>query len=358
MLSAYDNSKINGGRNQAIDLLKGICILFVILTHFSWSPQEELDMGFPFWVDLAVPVFMVISFYVNCLSFNRKGIVTVADAYQVKNWLKSFVRYTVPYLIIYFVEAVALLVYSLTDISVGEGYAVTWQEYILAFFSGGWGPGSYYYPILVQLLFFFPFIFVVINRYGGKGLLGCFLFTLVWEIIKLPLGITASFYRLNIFRYTYWIAFGAYLAQYGNSDNGVTKSTLLGAVYSVMCIIVIKYTDYAPHIFTYWASPPLFAAMLCLPFASILILNVQRVSKVCSPLTYIGKASYHIFFAQMALSPVIPSVVSPRYLALVVDFAACIAVGIVFYLAETPLNRKITNALYKQISVKQTKQTV
>lgn len=211
MLETFKNDNVKYSHNQAIDLLKGVCIIFVVFTHFSWTAKERLVMGIPFWIDMAVPIFMLISGYVNTLSYNRKQIKSFADAYAVKNWLKSFVRYTVPYLIIFLLEAVVICIAS--SLKLVPDMTVKWYEYIIALFTGGWGQGSYYYPVLLQFLVFFPCIYFVVKKYAVKGLLACLLANLLWEVVKIPLQISVAFYRLNFFRYIYLVAFGVYTAQ-------------------------------------------------------------------------------------------------------------------------------------------------
>lgn len=44
-----------------IDCLKGICIIFVIILHFSWNDKQMLLLGFPFLFLTAVPIFLIIS---------------------------------------------------------------------------------------------------------------------------------------------------------------------------------------------------------------------------------------------------------------------------------------------------------
>ena len=46
-------------RNHFIDVLKGICIIFVIITHYNWSDEARMNYLFPFWIDMAVPIFMI-----------------------------------------------------------------------------------------------------------------------------------------------------------------------------------------------------------------------------------------------------------------------------------------------------------
>lgn len=91
-------------RNYFLDILKGICILFVIITHFGWEAEERLRYGFPFWIDMAVPVFMIISGYVYALSYRRKGVDSFEKAYKLSIILGNAVRYTVPFLMVCSVE--------------------------------------------------------------------------------------------------------------------------------------------------------------------------------------------------------------------------------------------------------------
>lgn len=61
-------------RNKQLDIIKGICIIFVIVTHFAWTTNERLKYGFPFWIDMAVPIFMVITGYVSAASYEKKKL--------------------------------------------------------------------------------------------------------------------------------------------------------------------------------------------------------------------------------------------------------------------------------------------
>lgn len=111
-------SKAGNNRIGIVDLCKGICILFVIITHFSWTQAERLQLLFPFWIDMAIPIFLVLSGYVLSLSYQKKGIDGVEVAYQPKNWLKSFLRYTIPYCIVILIE---LTIKIIQDVVQGGG---------------------------------------------------------------------------------------------------------------------------------------------------------------------------------------------------------------------------------------------
>lgn len=93
-------------RNHSLDIYKGVCILLVILTHFNWTASERLKYLFPFWVNMAVPMFMIISGYVYSLSFEKHKINTISKAYSLNNLLNKFIRYTVPFLLVFVIEMV------------------------------------------------------------------------------------------------------------------------------------------------------------------------------------------------------------------------------------------------------------
>lgn len=59
-------------RCHSIDFIKGICIILVIISHYRWTDYERLRWMFPFWVDMAVPIFMVITGYLHSKSFQKK----------------------------------------------------------------------------------------------------------------------------------------------------------------------------------------------------------------------------------------------------------------------------------------------
>jgi len=67
-------NEISRSRNFSIDLLKTISILFVVITHFAYPSDFRQKLLFPFYIDMAVPIFMIISgynYYNSCESKNQ-----------------------------------------------------------------------------------------------------------------------------------------------------------------------------------------------------------------------------------------------------------------------------------------------
>ena len=72
-------------RNKYIDSIKGICILCILTTHFSWDSMKFLKSLFPFWIDMAVPSLMVISGYLSASSLKKSKYT-----FHFLNWLERF----------------------------------------------------------------------------------------------------------------------------------------------------------------------------------------------------------------------------------------------------------------------------
>lgn len=93
-----------GGVQHSINILKGICILFVVITHYKWSDNTRDLLLFPFWIDMAVPLFMVVSGYVNSLSYIRNSISSFEQVYTIRFLTPKVMRLLLPFMIACFVE--------------------------------------------------------------------------------------------------------------------------------------------------------------------------------------------------------------------------------------------------------------
>lgn len=91
-------------RYRALDFFKGVAIIFVVIGHCNWTYEQRMKFGFPFWIDMAVPIFMIISGYVYAKSYERRHIETIEEAWAPNNTLDKFIRFTVPYVISYIIE--------------------------------------------------------------------------------------------------------------------------------------------------------------------------------------------------------------------------------------------------------------
>lgn len=298
--------------------------------------MQRLTMLFPFWVDMAVPVFMIISGYLYSLSYQKSGYSNLKQCYSIKASIKRLIRFTIPFFIIFLIEHIIFRFLFNQPSNVAN--------VIKSFITGGTGPGSYYYPLLIQFVFIMPLIFFVIKKYDIKGLLVCVAANFLFEVIKSNLYISEGVYRLLVFRYITVIAFGCYFA-IAKTKLGIgigCTMMIIGIVY----IIVTQYLAFPPVIMKYWTGTSMLASIYIIPIASML-LKCEKLR--FSPIELIGKASYNIFLVQMAYYGIFAdwlyAVIENKFLQFVISLLICVLLGVVFYLVETPLTKRILKIL-------------
>lgn len=321
-------------RNHFIDVLKGICIIFVVFTHASWTPEQNLKLLFPFWIDMAVPFFMLVTGYVYTKSFQKNGIETLDSAYNKKYLLKNFIRYTIPYFIAFAIDFCVQVILYIRNPTGIKRFLV---HEIALFLQGGNGPGSYYYPEMIQIMFLFPIIYALVKKYNWKGVLVVAFATFFFEVLKFPYMENEGQYRLLLFRYFMLIAFGSCFAM-----NKMNRKHWILSVVGFCFIILFKYTNYSPKIFKWWTGTSMFPVLFIVPIFGFL---VEKNIKF-APLEKIGKASYNIFLTQMVyycyLYGKIKEFLVNVYLNAVVSIAICVIIGIVFYEIENRITKKVT----------------
>lgn len=210
------------GRNRTIDFLKGVSILLVLITHYAWTEEQRVNPLFPYVIDMAVPIFMIISGYVGAISFKRHKVNSFSDAYTASCIARKAIRYSVPFVIV--------VIWQIIDpnvvISASDAF-----ERIRWFLNGTVGQGSYYYPILIQLIFVLPAVYFIIEMKGSKGLWICLTINAVYELLKWSYGMNDECYRILIFRYIFVIAAGAYASQYTLSKMVSITLTAIGGCF-------------------------------------------------------------------------------------------------------------------------------
>lgn len=331
------NTDINSeSRIQFLDALKGLCVVFVIILHFPWSDAERLNALFPFWVGMSVPIFMIISGYALSGSLAKNKVSTIEEAYGVKTVLPKLVRYTVPFCVAFLIELLYLIAVDAFPGALGTVYL---------FLQGGCGPGGYYYPVLLQLVFVFPFIYFAIRREPERGLFLCFLVNVAYEILKNAYWINEECYRVLVFRYIFPVAFGCYLffAPAGIKPKRCLLLFGIGLVY----LLGIVYWDYQPRITQLWSQTSVIATLYIIPIFQLLW-NKYRHCRI--PLMgLLGKASYNIYLVQMVYyylcSDYVYLHISNRKVQLITNIVVCVSAGILFYRLERPITNRLCRAV-------------
>lgn len=318
---------MGNNRERHIDVMKGLCMIAIIVSHCTWTIDERKQLLFPFWIDMAVPILLIINGYVNAKSYDRANINCLEDAYSVDNIVKKIMRFTIPFLIVYVIENIYWI---------SSGQKTSLLAVILYFFTGGYGAGSYFFPIMYQLIFVYPIIYYLIKKYQLKGLAICTTVNIMYELLQRAYSMSEITYRLLIFRYLMVIAVGCYLAigKQPIKKKWYVVSILCGWAFSV----AYNYAGYTPQILVYWITTSWLGSMYIIPFVAWYI-GKCRIK--CAPLELIGKASYNIFLVQMFyfwINPVADlnvTIGSKVFLNLVI----CLLIGIVYYLIENPITK-------------------
>lgn len=321
-------------RNHTIDVLKGIAIILVLITHYEWTNDQRKFFVFPYVINMAIPLFMILTGYVNSVSMKRSGIVLIEEAYQWPRLLKRFTRYTIPLIV--------MIVWELFDpnITVSKNLLDVLRWII----TGTIGKGSYYYPIMVQLIFIFPVIYFIQEHHGKNGLWICLIVNTLYELIAWAYYVNTETYRLLIFRYIFLIAAGAYAFKgYKLKLYTAMVMTFIGAGFISMVI----YFGYETRIVNGpWASSNFISSMWVIP---LLIWVLQKVRISVTLFEIIGRASYHIFMVQMiyylGYYETIKDKVNSWVGHLIVGIIICLIIGVVFYYMEKPLQTWIQNRI-------------
>ena len=177
---------------------------------------------------------------------------------------------------------------------------------------GGYGPGSYYPWIYLQMAILIPIMRPICDKLRKwKSLVVFLLLSVVTEVVCSITHLPDSVYRLLCIRYIFLIWCGWLWVQEGIRFNAIN---IIASFVSLFAIVYFAYfnkglepwfynTGWATHrwICYFWCSF-LFAGLLYKFF--FFFLNDKRVTKVIKML---ASASYEIFLVQMAYYVIVPS---------------------------------------------------
>lgn len=328
-------------RFNYIDFYKGICTLFIIITHYKWTDDQRLTLLFPFWIQMAVPIFMVITGYVSALSLQRrqKGIF---ESYRPRPLIRKWSRFIVPFFPVFVFELLYNTIIRHDRLSVLSSVEM--------FFGGGVGPGSYYFPIMLQVVIILPIIYACIRKLKLIGLLACFAINLIYEILKNIIHMTPDMYRVSSLRYLFIIAYGCYLYIVKGEEGkpikkiGYYSAGIVGFIY----IIIFVYLGRTPAITNQWTTTSLFSVLFIVPITYELINgNISGIK--CPVIELLGKASFDIFLMQMVyyeyFASKVYSLFSTSIFQILINIIICCGFGLLYYNIEMPLSKRLIQRL-------------
>lgn len=179
------------GYDPFIDYLKGVAIIFVILTHLISDTLHSYTL-FCLWGDMAVPLFLLVQVF---HSYKKENVVL-----KFKQILK---RIVVPFLATQVVICALLVILNRGfDIALFKGF-------------GNLGPGAYYPYIYIQFALLIWLVAPLFRRVKSRtALLVIFIaISEVIELICIYMKIDSDIYRFLFFRYTFLLFLGFLLAK-------------------------------------------------------------------------------------------------------------------------------------------------
>lgn len=320
-------------RNHNIDVLKALAIFSVILLH-SLPENLLFSSGAPYHIWQTVPVFMVLAGYNTTQSYKKKNYESLQQFYNFSFLCKKLERLIYPFVLIWIVEVIANFIFS-------DGLSV--KQLIASFVMGGWGPGSYFVPIIIQATLLMPVIYMLCRKNLNVMTLVLFIISLILEVICLVVDMPEGIYRLLVIRYLFAITLGAWLAL---NDKKINYKLLIPL--SVLSLIYITGVNYFNWVFiteNFWRSQhaPSYFWTLLLITVGLYAHKVKAQNKLSNLAVKIGKASYHIFLVQMVYFWV-SAIISPEIslaLYVAISLLLCLVLGMLFFETENLVRRII-----------------
>ncbi|WP_414839712.1 acyltransferase family protein [Carnobacterium sp. TMP28] len=310
--------------NRTIDVIKGLAILFVIFIH-SLTNQTVLAIGGPFYILQAVPLFLIIAGFNNTMSYERHRFETLIDLYQPILLLKKLNRILLP----------AVLAY-LCQMAIGPFIGKEASIFFYLFGRGGFG--GFFISIMIQLIFFLPFLYYLAKRNHHLMLLISFLVNLGFELASDSLDLPPFLYRLFFFRYLFAIALGIWF-YFVQEEKKALFIIRIGAFLSIVYLIFVHYFGYTGPFYSFdtaWKGqdPLTFFYPLFLFYLGLTYLPKLRWNRLYEGLARLGKQSYHIFIVQMVYFWISASYIDKTQSILIIDLASCLIIGSAYYHLE------------------------
>lgn len=292
--------KINNHNIQSIDLLKGICIMVVIVYHsFDFKSYYPIFYRL-FFIEMAL--FYIIIGYNSYNSFNKINYSKLRNLLNKNYLIKRFKRYLVPFAIIYLLEFIIKLLFLKT-------YSITFE--ILIFKLPFDFEGNYFISILFHSILILPILFYFYKKAPKKTIIISIVISFSYFSIFV-LYLNFKFYNWFIFYFLFFFIFGFYIREHFIIDNLLN---FFKYNKKLLFFFILSFSYYLFHllnfdleIFNNISVITLFFKLFfhaiyllycCFAFIIILFsLSKIRYKRDIGLFRYIGLSSYHIFLLQ------------------------------------------------------------
>ena len=343
-----------------IDYTKAFAIVTVLILHLNLPEIYDKRIFSHVYTEIGVPIFMIITGHNYILSNYKNNL----------NWLsrdnlsKKLKRIIIPYIYILIFEIIFIFIKSNFIRYDFSQYREIKAILSLLIFKGGIGPGSYYPPVLIQIvLIYFPLL-LIYNKYLDKliknkykaiiSLFFIFIIEVIYEIIIDYIGniynkeTVDSFYRISALRYIPFLQLGIIL--FYNKEK-ILKNFKLLLPLSIGGVMYTYFTYYKNIIippFYNWrqvATPTMFYALFFI-YIGLKYFNNFNKSFFRKMIVIVGKATYHIFLIQLIYYGMF-RIKKFDNIYFIAHIFICLLGGIIFYYIEPKITKKIGLSIKK-----------
>ena len=340
-------------RMVTIDVLKGICILMVIMTHVEGRTEEfKRFIFYPFTVLPAVSMFMILTACVFTMSEDSWAAKTgeewtILAWFRKERFLSRLWRFLIPF-------AIGMIVLTAGIVVLLKPAFFTRNDFYIMVRSGGRGPGAYYNRLVFEFLASFPFFKHWFEKDSFQAVAGMSLLHILFtSAARYVWNLSDMVYDRMIFRFLAHIALGIILAKYHRQIRN-TMIPVVCIVTGVIFILNVSYFGYSQVM-----QPARFSSSSLIhslfSFGVICIVMgwedfANRYRKLLYPICYIGESSYHILLTQMIWFYFARSfhfekeILKTMPCILLTDYSVCIVIGCLLYFLET----RIRSFLHKR----------
>lgn len=331
-------------RYISTNYMKAIAICFVIMNHtLNYTKlTEEISLlnktyALNFWMYQGVSIFVVITGIHYAASFVQ------GEWYQKRKFVTRMLRFLVPYTIMF-------IAWMILNLGVRRGGFS--EKFLFYYLSGGGGPGSYYTPIMFQILIIFPIIYYVLDKNLLEGIMLLILICICYELAVKYGILRASFNRLCCVRLLPGVSGGILIYKYYERLKGTVIPHICLAI-GIILLLWRTYGGYSTQLVVFWINSSYIGIFYAIGIVSLVILNedkwifLQKRNKMFTNISvliqYIGKASFHIFLFQQLYFCFgfykYGDILGTR-IFMIIDLFICIFGGLLFYFFESIMRKK------------------
>jgi hypothetical protein len=320
-----------------IDLLKGLAIMVVVVGHIvsyqvitnsqTVVSKQNVEMSvilnilfdlinqininnfyniFTHWITYSalitqqvIPIFIIIMSFNLSLALQRRTYSTLKQYYSLIEMKKKFRRYFIPYIFIFLISLIFGLIFYLM-----KNRQILYLNFRL--FMGYLpinGPGNYFIALILQMILFFPLLFIFYKYNRNICLIVGFLLAFLCEIFN-NFGINGIWYYDSLVRFFPHIILGIWISDLYLASQLKNKYFLIFGIFSGFYLIFIsQFENGYLEGFRFFPDTAIQNLLASGWSALILIIGLLYLPQVnnfiTKPMAIIGKASYHIFLIQI-----------------------------------------------------------